>query len=270
LWGKFGQRCGMDEYEFIFDYNTLIRKFINNNKIMDTTWNIISEDCVELRYKENTDMFIESDYISEITAVFTTANARVRLYRMLDWLDPSQVAYCDTDSVIFIYDETNPDHKNPYIHKAPDGLEFGKGLGQWEDEFDGKDYIEELVVGGAKSYSYKTKYGCTKKGKIQVKQKGITLDRANDEVINFDTMRELVLNTNEKGAVDPKTNKEFDPTRQIQSKERFQFKWDSQTKDIITTHISRSIRSTINEKRTIDGVDTKPFGWVDKTGCTIN
>jgi hypothetical protein len=127
-----------------------------------------------------------------------------------------------------------------------------------------------LVVGGAKSYAYKTKYGCTKKRKIQVKQKGITLDRANDEVINFDTMRELVLNTNEKGAVDPKTNKEFDPTRQIQSKERFQFKWDSQTKDIITTHISRSIRSTINEKRTIDGVDTKPFGWVDKTGCTIN
>ena len=45
LWGKFGQRCGMDEYEFIFDYDVLIRKFINNNKIMDTTWNIISEDC---------------------------------------------------------------------------------------------------------------------------------------------------------------------------------------------------------------------------------
>ena len=165
LWGKFGQRCGMDEYEFIFDYNTLIRKFINNNKIMDTTWNIISEDCVELRYKENTDMFIESDYISEITAVFTTANARVRLYQMLDWLHPSQVCYCDTDSVIFIYDETNPEHKSPEKHKATT-LEFGGGLGQWEDEFDGKDYIEELVIGGARSYSYKTKYGCTKKGKV--------------------------------------------------------------------------------------------------------
>ena len=85
LRGKFGQRSGMDEYEFITDYNTLIRKFINNNKIMDATWNIISENCVELRYKENTDMFIESDYISEITAVFTAANARVRLYQMLDW-----------------------------------------------------------------------------------------------------------------------------------------------------------------------------------------
>ena len=57
---------------------------------------------MELQYKEKEDMFIESDYISEVTAVFTTANARVRLYRMLDGLDPSQVAYCDTDSVIFL------------------------------------------------------------------------------------------------------------------------------------------------------------------------
>ena len=118
------------------------------------------------------------------------------------------------------------------------------GLGQWEDEFDGKDYIEEFVIGGAKSYSYKTKYGCTKKGKVQVKQKGITLDMANDEVVNFDTMRDMVLN---------------DST--IKSKERFQFKWDTKAKDIITNNVSTSIKSTIKEKRTIDGFDTQPFGW---------
>ena len=72
------------------------------------------------------------------------------------------------------------------------------------------------------------------------------------------------------GPIDPKKATEFDPTRQIQSKDRFQFKWDTKTKDIVTTHISRSIRSTINEKRTIDGLDTLPFGWVSKTGCSIN
>ena len=67
---KVCQQCGLDEYEFTFEYNTLIRKFINNNQIKDATWNIISEDCVELRYKEKKEMFIESDYLSEITAVF--------------------------------------------------------------------------------------------------------------------------------------------------------------------------------------------------------
>ena len=93
---------------------------------------------------------------------------------------------------------------------------------------------------------------------------------ANDEVVNFDTMRDMVSNTFEKGPIDTKKDKEFDPTRQIQSKERFQFKWDTKKKDIATTHTSRSIRSTINEKRTIDGLDTLPFGWVSKTGCSIN
>jgi len=112
-------------------------------------------------------MFIEQDYMSGITAVFSTANARVRLYRMLDWLDPSQVLYCDTDSVMMLYDKTNPIHKNPYDNQTlPDGLEVECGLGQWEDEFKGKDDIPELVIGGAKSYAYKT-YN----GKEVVKQK---------------------------------------------------------------------------------------------------
>ena len=68
-------------------------------------------------------MTIESDYISEITAVFTTANAQCRLYKMMDWLDDSQMIYCDTDNVIFMYDEGNPNHKNPYIHEPP--TQFG-------------------------------------------------------------------------------------------------------------------------------------------------
>ena len=45
------------------------------------------------------------------------------------------------------------------------------------------------MVGGAKSNSYKTN-----KGKLVVKQKGITLDMADDEVVNFDTMRDMFLN----------------------------------------------------------------------------
>ena len=79
----------------------------------------------------------------------------------------------------------------------------------------------------------------------------------------------MVLNTTEKGPIDKKKDNEFDPERQIQTKKRFQFKWDAQSKDIITTHISRSIRSTINEKQTIDGLDSLPFGWLANTCCTI-
>ncbi len=71
-----------------------------------------------------------AEHISEITAAFTTANARIRLYEFLDWLDPSQVIYCDTDSCYFIVDETNPKHKHPHNNQPlPPLVRFGNGLG---------------------------------------------------------------------------------------------------------------------------------------------
>jgi len=68
---------------------------------------------------------------------------------------------------------------------------------------------------------------------------------ANDEVINFDTMKDMVLNT----------------TQSIVSKNRFQFKWDTKTKDIVTKYVSINIKSTVKEKRNVGGYDTLPFGY---------
>ena len=237
LWGKFGQRCGMDDYDFFTDYNKMINKFVNNNKIIPQTWNIINKNCVELRFSEDQDMVIESDYISEITACFTTANARVRLYKMLDYFHPTQVLYCDTDSVFYRYDKNNPLHKD--INKLPDDIQLGKGLGQWEDEFDGKDHIVEMVIGGAKSYAY-----ITASGKVVIKQKGVTLDKANDSVVTFNALVDMVLNC-----------------QKIETKPRHRFEWDSVTKEILTKQIPKSIKSTISEKRNVNGLDTYPFGY---------
>ena len=66
------------------------------------------------------------------------------------------------------------------------GIEFVNGLGQWENEFkfdkpEDEEYITEICVLGAKSYAYKTN-----KGKIMIKQKGVTLDRAKDDIFVFD------------------------------------------------------------------------------------
>ncbi len=161
----------------------------------------------------------------------------------MDWLDPSQVAYCDTDSVIFLYDENNPKHKSPYNTEDKENaksrnLEFGTGLGQWEDEFKGKDHITELVIGGAKSYAYKTA-----SGKIVIKQKGITLSRDNDTVVNFETFKDMVLNNIE-----------------IVSKPRHQFRWEEQSKNVVIKYISKKIKATIGEKRQLtDNYDTLPF-----------
>ena len=60
---------------------------------------------------------------------------------MLLWLDKSQLVYCDTDSVIFIYDENNPKHKYPSndAKYLPHNIRFGDALGEWGNEFGGWD-----------------------------------------------------------------------------------------------------------------------------------
>jgi hypothetical protein len=110
---------------------------------------------------------------------------------MLNCLQPSQLIYCDTDSVIFLYDKTNEHHKYPTNDDKtkPTNIRFGDALGEWENEFGHGEWIDEIVVGGAKSYSYRTN-----KGKITIKQKGITLDRANSNVFTFDNVRNTILN----------------------------------------------------------------------------
>ena len=78
----------------------------------------------------------DAEYISEITAVFTTSNARIRLYNVLSWFHPSQIKYCDTDSCFILYDPDTPEHKEPCndTEGRPPGLSFGDGLAQWKDE----------------------------------------------------------------------------------------------------------------------------------------
>ena len=198
---------------------------------------------MELSYTKDRDYDVEMEFISEITAVFTTANARLRLYQMLDWLHPSQVIYCDTDSVIFLHDPDNPEHKSPETppEQLPKGLRFGDALGEWSNELGEGEHIEEIVCGGAKSYAYRTN-----KGKVVLRQKGITLDRANAGAFTFENFKEMVLRD-----------------LRLKSDARHQFVWNEKTKDIETRFISREVRATIDSNRaTVGKYETLPSGWV--------
>ena len=56
---------------------------------------------------------------------------------MLHWLHPTQVIYCDTASVFFVYDKNNPEHKMPDNDDKtkPVNVSFGNALGEWEMNF---------------------------------------------------------------------------------------------------------------------------------------
>ena len=218
--------------------NDLLRRLFGSRyKIKE--WEIISPNCVELKYSETDDSDTEATCTSAITAACTTANARMKLYDMLSRLHPYQLCFCDTDSVMFICNKNKPWHKAPSNDATglPKSVNFGKGVSEWESECQPGEFITELVVGGANSYSYKTNTGNT-----VIKQKGITVDAAKSKLVTVQTMRAMVLNNTI-----------------LNYEERYTFIRDNKTNDVVTQFLSRSIRSSVNSKISTYGFDTLPF-----------
>ena len=181
LWGKFGMRSNLDQREFISDYTSFVRK-CTDPKIKKSTFDIINENCVEFIYKSVEGCVMDAKYISEVTAVFTTSNARIRLYNFLSWFHPSQRVYCDTDSVYIFIDYNNKDHRCPVRDNLllPPCISLGDGLGQWKYDIEDGAHIIEQIVNGCKSYAYKRS-----DGKESIKQKGITLDYNNSQLLHL-------------------------------------------------------------------------------------
>ena len=118
-------------------------------------------------------------------AILTTAQARLKLYEMLEKLD-KRVLYFDTDSVVFVSKEG--DWEPP----------LGDYLGDLTSELgckevlcsgcDTQHFITEFATLGAKNYCYKCDNGFT-----QVKVRGFTLNHANSQLINFESMKDILL-----------------------------------------------------------------------------
>ena len=185
----------------------------------------------------------------------------------LTWLHPSQILYCDTDSAFVSYDKTNLEHIYPHNDdpNIPDNVRLGNHLGAWEDELKG-GWIMEFVAAGPKSYAY-----ITNKGKLDIKMKSITLDRANNNVFTFNNIRDMVLNRIPKDKPKDENGKDiecFTIDEKIKkvsliSQARHQFK-TTREKNIETKYISRSVQSTTEHKRQIlSDNETRPYGFKD-------
>jgi hypothetical protein len=120
------------------------------------------------------DCYIENDFNTNIfIAAFTTANARLRLYEMLDKLGKS-VAYYDTDSIVYIDDGKNT-------------VKTGCLLGHWTDELGKGVWIIDWISTGPKSYCYKTNTA-----KVVCRIKGFALNYETSEKINSDSINNIL------------------------------------------------------------------------------
>jgi hypothetical protein len=131
--------------------------------------------------------------VNVVVAAYVTPQARLKLYEYLEVLDRS-VIYCDTASVIYVQKPGEPEkvHTGDYLGDLTDELEeFGPG-----------SYITEFESGGPKNYAFSVFCPSTNTHTTKCKAKGINLNYNSSKVINFDSLRNMIL----KDPTQPKEN----------------------------------------------------------------
>jgi len=144
--------------------------------------------------------------INIFVACFTTCWARLKLYQEgLSQLEPDQVLYFDTDSIIYSCQE------------GQKSLPLGDYLGEFTDELEDGDHIVEFASAGPKNYGYRTA-----RGKVECKVRGFSLNTRGREQLNFEFLKENAIREVSDPLSDPREIPVFNPhkiTRDVNTKQ---------------------------------------------------
>ena len=179
FWGKFGERLNKKQCRFFHELEIdLFYQLVLDPRKHLIDFHIINDENIVVEWEHN-EGFIPEDMRTNIfLASFTTCWARLKLYELLDDLG-ERTLYYDTDSVIYISKDKNTDPP------------LGDYLGDLTDELENGDHITEFVSGGPKNYTF-----TTAKGKQVCKIRGFSLNYENAQILNFQTVKDMVINPN--------------------------------------------------------------------------
>jgi hypothetical protein len=136
-------------------------------------------------------------HTNEVIGAYVATGASLHLYKYLDLLQ-ERALYCDTDSVLYIQDESEPRL-----------IEFGDNLGDMTNELKTGEYTDEFVSVVPKNYAYKIcNRDVTKEPKTVCKVRGITLNYSASQLVNFDVIKDMIVN-GEPDVVMVRTNKKI-------------------------------------------------------------
>ena len=176
FWGKFGQASNKSQVESISS-PAKFHQLLNQDDVDIHAIRVVNEEMLEIVYNKIAEATPIQPHVNIFIAAFTTAHARLHLYRRaLFLLQPQQVLYMDTDSIIYKHAPGQPT------------LETGAYLGQFKNELDEGDTIIEFATAGPKNYGYRTQ-----KGKVECKIRGFSLNARGQEQLNFDILKRNVL-----------------------------------------------------------------------------
>ena len=230
FWGKWGQRVNRPQAMSTTNPAEYF-DMLTSQQIEVTDAHLINERVVELFYKQEEDFVETPARTNVVLACFTTAQARLKLYEVLEKLD-RRVLYFDTDSVVYVTDEGE--------WEPP----LGDYLGQLTDELKEEDgpFIETFVSAGPKNYAYKTAVV----GKVCCKVRGFTLNFRTGQKINMESMLDVVKHNQNK--VIPVTN----PHKIVR---------DRVSKQILSKPYVKKYALVYNKRVVKDDYSTLPYGF---------
>ena len=236
FWGKFGQASNKSQVESISSPSKF-HQLLNQDDVHIHAIRVVNEEMLEIVYNKIVEAAPIQPHINIFIAAFTTAHARLHLYRQaLFLLQPQQVLYMDTDSIIYKHAPGQPT------------LETGAYLGQFKNELDEGDTIIEFATAGPKNYGYRTQ-----KGKVECKVRGFSLNARGQEQLNFDILKRNVLDELQHPQAQTRSIRIFNPHKIVR---------DETTKRLETrTEIKRY--QLVASKRVVDPDDfhTYPYGF---------
>ena len=180
-WGYLALNCNKTKLKIIRNAHEWYEWLDKNEIIINhVDFNESENSCLFVYYTENTEIHEGNNNTNVILAAFVTSHARIKLYHELDRLR-ERVLYCDTDSIIYT---TKPGEYQP---------ELGEYLGEFTNEITNGAYYKEFLCLGPKNYAT-----LTDNGHAEVTIKGINLNFTAEKIINFDSLKDILLNDNKK------------------------------------------------------------------------
>ena len=182
LWGRLAMRNNHNQDVCISD-PTEYYKLLTDDTIEVINCNIQTlikdgeSGLIHVVYKQKIDFIKVSPSTNIYHGVFTTSQARLKLFKLLNGLGES-VKYFDTDSVIFLQKAGEP---------YPECAKLGNYLGELTSELAPDDYITHFVATAPKEYAY-----ITKNDEKSTKIKGFSLNYESGLVIKHETMLDIV------------------------------------------------------------------------------
>ncbi|XP_031340970.1 uncharacterized protein LOC116169082 [Photinus pyralis] len=186
FWGKLGQRENQSKTTIVKQpgefYSMMTNPSMDINSVLP-----VNEDTLLVNWEFKEETYNPLSTVNVVLAAYTTAHARLKLYEYLERLE-ERVLYYDTDSIIYV--------SAPGQYEPPLGQYLGELTDELEEEGVGS-YIKEFVSGGPKNYAYKA-WSSSKQCDVTVcKVKGISLTYKTSQLINFDKIRDMVLEKEE-------------------------------------------------------------------------